>query len=51
MPSAGNKLGIDSRELSLLEDQLRINEFIKAHIIPTQTRYRVRNTKTIDFSK
>ena len=51
MPSAKNPHGIDSKELTLLEDQLRINEFIKEHIIPKQTRFRVGDKTTIDFSK
>jgi len=51
LPSANNPAGIDETELTLLEDQLRLNKFIQGHIVPKQTRYRVRATSAIDFSK
>ena len=51
LPGANNRLGIDEEDLPLLDEQLRLNRFIQASIVPKQTRYRVRATGAIDFSK
>jgi Leucine-rich repeat (LRR) protein len=51
LPKANNPAGIDQTELTLLEDQVRLNKFIQEHILPRQTHYRVRVTSAIDFSR
>mgnify|MGYP006099244325 CR=1 FL=1 len=51
LPQARNPEGIDQTELTLLEDQVRLNKFIQEYILPRQTQYRVRITSAIDFSQ